>query len=83
MALTEDTVVDSIDVLLDGQIQVRTANRVFRDGVEISKSYHRHVVSPGMNLDNEDPRVATIGTTVHTEEVIATYKAAQENAMQG
>jgi len=39
MALTEDTVVDSIDVLLDGQIQVRLANRVFRDGVEISKSF--------------------------------------------
>jgi len=44
MALTEDTIVDSIDVLPDGQIQVRRANRVFRDGVEISKSYHRHVV---------------------------------------
>ena len=77
MALTEDTVVDSIDVLLNGQIQVRTANRVFRDGKEISKSYHRHVVSPGMNLDNEDSKVAAIGAVVHTEEVIAAYKAAQ------
>ena len=37
MALTEDTIVDSIDVLPDGQIQVRKANRVFRDGVEISR----------------------------------------------
>ena len=77
MALSEDTVVDSIDVLLDGQIQVRSANRVFRDGVEISKSYHRHVVSPGMNLDNEDPRVAAIGVTVHTPEVIEAFKAAR------
>jgi len=82
MALTEDSVVDSIEVLLDGQIQVRKANRVFRDGVEISKTFHRHVVHPGDDLSLEDPRVATIGAVTHTEEVIAAFKAAR-NAMQG
>jgi len=83
MALTEDTVVDSIDVLLNGQIQVRTANRVFRDGQEISKALHRHVVSPGDDLSLEDPRVAAIGAVVHTEEVIAAYNAAQAAALEG
>jgi len=78
MALTEDTVVDSIEVLLNGFIQVRQVNRVFRDGVQISKSFHRHVVRPGEDLSVEDPRVAAIGATVHTAEVIAAYKAAQE-----
>ena len=78
MALTEDTIVDSIDVLPDGQIQVRKANRVFRDGVEISKAYHRHVVSPGDALALEDSRVADIGAVVHTAEVIAAFKAAQD-----
>ena len=78
MALTEDTIVDSIDVLPDGQIQVRKANRVFRDGEEISKSFHRHVVSPGQDLSKEDPRVAAIGAVVHTAEVIEAFKAAQE-----
>jgi len=78
MTLTEDTIVDSIDVLPDGQIQVRKANRVFRDGEEISKSYHRHVVSPGDDLSKEDPRVAEIGAVVHTAEVIEAFKAAQE-----
>ena len=77
MALTEDELVDSINVLPDGQIQVRKANRVFRDGVEISKSYHRHVVSPGDDLALEDPRVAEIGAIVHTAEVIAAFKAAR------
>ena len=76
MALTEDELVDSIDVLPDGQIQVRKATRIFRDGVEISKSYHRHVVSPGDDLSKEDPRVAEIGAVVHTAEVIAAFKAA-------
>ena len=78
MALTEDTIVDSIDVLPDGQIQVRKAIRIFRDGVEISKAYHRHVVAPGDDLAKEDSRVADIGAVVHTAEVIAAYKAAQE-----
>ena len=78
MALTEDTVIDSIDVLLDGQIQVRRADRIFRDGVEVSHTFHRHVVSPGDDLALEDPRVAEIGTVVHTAEVIAAFKAAQE-----
>ena len=77
MALTEDTVVDSIDVLLNGFIQVREVNRVFRDGVEISKSFHRHVVKPGADLSKEDPRVAEIGSVVHTPEVIAAFQAAQ------
>ena len=77
MALTEDSVVDSMDVLLDGQIQVRVANRVFRDGVEISKAYHRHVVAPGDDLSLEDSRVAEIGAVVHTAEVIAAYQAAE------
>lgn len=77
MALTEDTIVDSIDVLVDGQIQVRKANRVFRDGVEISKRFHRHVVVPGDNLALEDPRVAAIAAVVHTPELIEAYQAAQ------
>ena len=78
MALTEDSIVDSIDVLPDGQIQVRRATRIFRDGEEISKAYHRHVVSPGDDLSLEDPRVAEIVAVVHTAEVIAAFKAAQE-----
>jgi len=82
MALTEDSVIDSINVKLDGAIEVRKANRVFRDGEEISKSYHRHVVSPGDDLSLEDPKVAAVGAAIHTPEVIAAFKDAQ-NAMQG
>ena len=77
MALTEDSIIDSIDVLGDGQIQVRRADRVLRDGVEIARTFHRHVVSPGDDLSKEDPRVAEIGAVVHTEEVLAAFKAKQ------
>ena len=77
MALTEETVVDHIDVLEDGQIQVRTATVIKRDNVEISRAFLRHVVSPGDDLSKEDSRVADIGSVVHTAEVIAAFKAAR------
>ena len=46
MALTKTTVVDKIEVLEKGQVQVRTATRVMEDGVELSSSFHRHVLDP-------------------------------------
>jgi hypothetical protein len=47
MALTKESVIDQITVLEDGQIQVRRADKLKEDGVEIAKAYHRHVVVPG------------------------------------
>jgi len=76
MALTEVTSVDQITVLEDEQIQVRQATKVFRDGVEISKTYHRHVVAPGADVSAEDVRVRNIANLVHTDAVIAAYRAA-------
>ena len=75
MALEEVSVVDKIEVLLQGQIQVRTRNQVLRDGVEIAATYHRHVLAPGDDLTNEDPRVAAIASATWTEEVVAAYQA--------
>ena len=46
MALTKETVVDKIEVLEMGQVQVRTATRVKEDGAVLSTSFHRHVVEP-------------------------------------
>jgi len=47
------------------------------DGKQISGAYHRHVVSPGDDYSAEDARVQAICAAVHTDEVIAAYKAAQ------
>jgi hypothetical protein len=77
MALTERTEIASREVLADGQIQVRTDTVIERDGVEISRSIHRHVVAPGDNLSGEDASVQTVANAVHTAEVIAAFKAAQ------
>jgi len=78
MALEEKSVVDKIEVLLLGQIQVRRRDQVLKDGTEIAATYHRHVLSPGDDLTNEDPRVVAIAEATWTPEVIAAYQASVE-----
>ena len=80
MALEEKSVVDKIEVLLNGYIQVRRRDQILKDGVEVASTFHRHVVNPGDDVSNEDPRVAAIATATWTEEVVAAYQAAQEEA---
>jgi len=74
-------VVDKIEIIENGAVQVRTATRIIEDGVVISQNYHRHVVAPGNDYSGEDARVQTICAATHTADVIAAYKAA--SAAQG
>ncbi len=60
MALTKETVVDKIEVLESGSIQVRSAVRIMEDGELLSQSYHRHVLQPGDDLSEQDPKVVAI-----------------------
>ena len=62
MALTKETVVDKIEVLESNAIQVRKVTRVLEDGEVLYSSYHRHVLSPGDDISNEDPKVVAVAT---------------------
>ena len=76
MALTERTVEDKIEIVGDYKhIQVRTATVIERDGVEISRSFSRHVISPGDDVSGESTEVQAIAAAVHTAEVITAYQA--------
>lgn len=75
MALTKEVVVDKIEVLENGSVQVRTATRIVEDGNVISSSYHRHIVKPGDDYSSEDEKVQAICAAAHTPEVIAAYQA--------
>lgn len=66
-------VVDQIAVLEAGQIQIRKTTKILDDGVEISKTYHRHVLNPGDDLTNQDARVFAIAQVIWTGEVLAAY----------
>ena len=83
MALTEETVQDKIEVVGDYKmVQVRTATVIKRDGTEISRSYHRHVVAPNINADdlaNESAEVQAICNAVHTDAIKTAYATHLEN----
>ena len=80
MALEEVSVVDKVEVLLNGSIQVRRRDQILKDGVEVAATYHRHVINPGDDTANEDPRVAAIAAATWTEEVVAAYQASRPPA---
>ena len=76
MALTEETVQDKIEIVGDFKmVQVRTATVIKRDGEEISRSFHRHVVSPGDDITSESTEVQAICNAVHTQEIKDAYAA--------
>ena len=75
MAITEKNITDVIEILENNTIQIRNANIIERDGIEIAKTYHRHVINPLDDLTNEDAKVQTIANALWTEEVINNYKA--------
>lgn len=82
MAITKTTEIGSMNVLPMGQIQVRTDTIIKEDGVELSRTYHRHVVEPDTDITNEDQRVKDISATVHTDACKTAwteFKASQEN----
>ena len=74
MALEKQTVVDKIEVLEMGQVQVRTATRVLEDGEVLSSSFHRHVLSPADDLTGQDPKVVAIANATWTDSVKTAYQ---------
>ena len=76
MALTETTKVDQLEIIENGIIQIRTATIIQRDGTEISRTFHRHIVTPGSDVSNEDAKVQAIANAIWTAEVISAYQAA-------
>jgi hypothetical protein len=78
MALTEKTIIDKIEILENNSIQVRTANVIEKDGVEITRTFHRHVVTPSNDISQEDAKVQAVANAIWTEEIIATYLELQK-----
>jgi hypothetical protein len=85
MALTKETVVDKIEVLEMGNVQVRTATRVMEDGVQLSQSFHRNTLDPSIksgdplawgdtDISGEDARVQAIATATWTSAVKTAYQ---------
>jgi len=75
MALEKQNIIDKVETLENGTIQVRTATRVLEDGAVLSSAFHRHVLHPGQDLTDQDPKVSAIANAVWTDEVVTAYEA--------
>ena len=82
MALEKVVTEDKIEIVGDYKhVQVRTATVIKRDGVEISRSFSRHVVAPDADTSSESTEVKAICAAIHTQAVkdaYAAHLAAQE-----
>jgi hypothetical protein len=74
--LTERTADDKIEIVGDYKhIQIRQATIIERDGVEISRNFHRRVVGPLDDVSGETAEIQALAALVHTDEVKAAYQA--------
>tara|TARA_R110000824_G_scaffold368271_1_gene557565 strand:+ start:1637 stop:1900 length:264 start_codon:yes stop_codon:yes gene_type:complete len=75
--ITERTEEDKIEILADGTMQIRTATVIERDGVEISRSYHRHVIQPDADPALQSAKVKSLAAALWTAEVKQKFAAAK------
>jgi len=79
MAITKTTEIGKMEIVTEFKhIQVRTDTVLKEDGVELSRTFHRHVVTPNISSDNlakEDAQVQGIANAIWTDEVKAAWQA--------
>ena len=86
MALEKSTKDDKIEIVDLGDwkvLQVRTATIVTDDGAELSRTFHRHVVSPNDDVSGESDEIKALATTYFTDDAKAKHKAAMESGGPG
>ena len=79
MSLTKSIIVDQITVTENGIVLFREATRIFEDGVELSKTYHRSSLTPGQDISGVPANVQAICNVAWTPEVVSAFQAAQNN----
>ena len=78
MPITKRTITDKIEIVGEYRhVQVRTATVIEEDGVELSRSFHRHVVSPTDDYSGETDEVKAVCEAVFTAEVVEAYELSQ------
>ena len=76
MALTETQLEDKIEIVGDFKhVQIRTATVIARDGVEISRSFHRHTLAPNDDISGQSAEVQAVCNAVWTDELKVAFEA--------
>lgn len=75
--ITKKDVIGKLEVLEDGRIMVRTDTVIQEDGVELTRTFHRHILEPGDDVSSRDARSQAIATALWDAKTIADYRAAK------
>ena len=75
MALTERIEIDQIEIVQQWNVQVRQATVIERDGDFVSRTFHRWVLTPDMDISGQEQKVQDICNAAWTPEVKAAYEA--------
>ena len=78
--LEKRKIVDLIEIIENGTVQVRTKTAILENGEQISATHERHLIEPGQDYSAEDARVQAICAAVHTSEIVAAFEAIKEAA---
>ena len=84
MALTERIEIDKIELVNSWAVQVRQATIIERDGEFVSRTFHRWVLTPDMDISDQEQKVKDIANAAWTPEVrqaYETFKAEQAQRM--
>ena len=75
MAITKEIQIGKIEVVSPHRsVEVRTDTVVMEDGTELSRSYHRHVLHPNVNISAEHSEVQAVCNAVWTDQVKSDYE---------
>jgi phage host-nuclease inhibitor protein Gam len=84
MAITKETIEDKIEIVGDYKsVQVRTATVIKEDGVELNRSFHRHVVNCLDDISEQSAEVQAICNAVWTDELKAAYQEHLDSQVLG
>ena len=79
MAITKATADDKIEIVGNYKhLNIRTATIVAEDGTELSRSFHRRVITPDADVSGESAEIRGIAAAVWTDEVKAAWQTFQE-----
>ena len=84
MAITKETQIAKIEVVGEYKaVQIAIDTVIKEDGVELSRSRHRHVVHPDQDISSEDAEVQAVCNAVWTQAVRDAWTAFQTTQSQG
>ena len=79
--LEKQIIIDKIEVVENGIVQVRQVTRIIEDGNQLSSSYLRWTLEPGQDISTQEDKVKAVCNAVWTPEVVSMYEQLQQDSI--